>query len=105
MLTNRVFVIKVCKVYSLTVKYRDPAPSHTISPFPLKKVKVSVNVKVKVKVEVEVKVNVKVKVEVEVSVKVNVNVTEGYTVSIKLRSALENSRRPMNIVTTRHPRQ
>ena len=73
MLTNRVFVIKVCKVYSLTVQYRDPAPSHTISPFPLKKVKVEV----KVKVKVEVKVNVKVKVEVEVSVKVNVNVIVG----------------------------
>ena len=87
MLTNRVFVIKVCKVYSLTVQYRDPAPSHTISPFPLKKVKVNV------------------KVKVEVSVKVNVNVTSGYTVSIKLRSALETSKRPMNIVTTRHPRQ
>ena len=27
------------------------------------------------------------------------------TVSIKLRSAFENISRPMNIVTTRHPRQ
>ena len=52
-----------------------------------------------------VSVKVNVKVEVNVSVKVNVNVTSGYTVSIKLRSALENSKRPMNIVTTRHPRQ